>query len=178
MNNDMKDFSAEVAERESHGIEKRRVGPCTPAGVLKFLYNRIEELDAEELEFLSHSTELACHMAMNLSGVTSGIGCLVNWDDQPDKIQAGNFRDSSDVSDLLFTISNALDVIGELAYIGSEASFMLREDERAGALARRWSSESRGDAPASADLSIAAQAAVAKTRRSRTTTAAVEGETA
>ncbi|PMS32803.1 hypothetical protein C0Z20_25920 [Trinickia symbiotica] len=90
--------------------------------MLRFLFDRVNELDASELEFLSQSNELAGHMAMNLASVVSGIGSLVAWDDQ-----AGNFRDDGDsVSDLLFTIANQIEVIGELSNIGFEASTLLR----------------------------------------------------
>jgi hypothetical protein len=51
----------------------------------------------------------------------------VSYDDQPEKIKAGNFLDSSDFPDLMFTIANVVDVIGEFANMGAESSFRLRE---------------------------------------------------
>jgi len=98
------------------------------AGVLQFLYSRVEgELDSEDLEFLSGSGELACHMAMNLASTINSIGCLVSNDDEPGKMQSGDFRTGRDFADLMFTVANVVDVIGEFANIASESSFLLRE---------------------------------------------------
>ncbi|WP_146166242.1 hypothetical protein [Trinickia symbiotica] len=105
------------------------IGRSTPAGLLRFLFDRVNELETEELEFLSQSNELAGHMAMNLASVVSGIGSLVACDDH-----AGNFRDDGDsLSDLLFTIANQVEVIGELSNIGFEATTLLRTNDGDGA---------------------------------------------
>lgn len=109
--------------------ESRSVPFGSPAGILRFLYERLDSkaLGSEDLTYLSQSSELACHMAMNLATTVSGIGCLVLGDDQPGKLQEGNFRTGDSFSELMFTLSNQIDIIGELANIGSEASFRLRE---------------------------------------------------
>jgi hypothetical protein len=108
-------------------VDVKRYHYGSASSVMSYLFNRVKssEWTADELEFLSHSAETASHMAGNLAEVVSGVGCLVSWDDQPGKSQAGNFRAGDDVSALLFTISEQIATIGELANIGSEAGFLL-----------------------------------------------------
>jgi hypothetical protein len=120
--------SAEQQDVNTCNTAPRKFGPCTAASVMSFLYNRMGKMDADELRFLSRASETACHMATNLASTVSGIGCLVSWDEQEGKLQAGNFRSGSDeVSALLFNISEQIAVIGEMANIGSEAAFSLSQ---------------------------------------------------
>ncbi|MFM0732353.1 hypothetical protein PQQ52_17850 [Paraburkholderia sediminicola] len=107
--------------------ENRSLGPVTPSTVLSFLFNRIDDLDADELRFLSGAAECASHMAYALADTVSNVGCLINADYTPGKIRAGNFEIPGNVSSLLFVVADQIRVISELAQIGSDANFLLND---------------------------------------------------
>jgi hypothetical protein len=69
-------------------------------------------------------------MAYNLADTVSNIGCLINADYTPEKMRAGNFECSDNVSSLLFVIADQVRVISELAQIGADAAFQLQRKER------------------------------------------------
>jgi hypothetical protein len=112
---------------QSEQTPSQGLGPCTPDRVISFLYNRLNDLDVEELRFLARCSEQASFMAGQLGDTVSGIGCLVDWDDQPGKMFSGNFRDGEAVSKLLFMIADHVRIIGEMANIGYDASFSLAQ---------------------------------------------------
>jgi hypothetical protein len=104
--------------------------PNTPSSVLSFLFNRVRELEIDELEFLARSSESASHMAFALADTVSNVGCLISADGDPGPMRAGNFELPDNVSSLLFVIADQIRVISELAQIGDNASSMLRHRER------------------------------------------------
>jgi len=105
---------------------ERRFGPCSPANLLSFLYERTDNFDVDELKFLSGAAEVARFSAAQLGDSISSIGCLIDWDYKPGELRCGNFEDGGNVARLLFTIADQVKVISELAHIGAEASFNLR----------------------------------------------------
>ncbi|MFP3638139.1 hypothetical protein [Paraburkholderia sp. SIMBA_054] len=111
------------------GSSGRKFGPCTPASVLSFLYERAKGLNAEELKFLSGSSQAACFMASQLGGAVSNIGCLIDNDANPapGALRAGNFELGDNVAQLLFSIADQVNIISELVHIGSECDFSLRQ---------------------------------------------------
>jgi hypothetical protein len=123
-------FSAEQQDVKTAKPEGRRFGPFTPSSVLSFLNERVRDLDADELGFLSEATECASHMAYNLADTVSNVGCLINTDYTPGKMRAGNFEIGDNVSSLLFVIADQVRVISELAQIGADAAFQLQRKER------------------------------------------------
>lgn len=116
--------------KDIQGSSGRKFGPCTPASVLSFLYNRADSnLDVDELKFLSRASEAARFMASQLGETVSNIGCLVQNDSysEPGKLRAGNFEDGYNVGQLLFSIADQINIISELVNIGSECDFALRQ---------------------------------------------------
>lgn len=117
------EVKAEQTERRSHG-------PNTPGNVLSFLYQRVGELEVDEIEFLANSSESASHMAFALANTLSNIGCVIDADYTPGKCRAGNFEIPSNVSSLLFVVADQVRVISELVEIGNDAASILRSRER------------------------------------------------
>jgi hypothetical protein len=121
--------SQSAASPEESG--RRKFGPMTPGSVISFLYNRVQEdMDRDELKFLSEASGCASFMAYNLEKSVSNIGCLINDDYTPGSMRAGNFEIPDSVSSLLFVIADHLKVISELTQIGSDASATLIYKER------------------------------------------------
>lgn len=120
-------FSAQQQEVKQAQPEARRFGPCTPSGVLDFLWNRGQAWEDDELKFLSASSECASHMAHNLADTVSNLGCVINADYQPGKMRAGNFEMGDNVASLMFVIADQVRVIAALSNIGSEAEYLLRQ---------------------------------------------------
>jgi hypothetical protein len=82
-----------------------------------------DRLSNKELEWLSSASYEAEIMVDRLSDVTNGIACLV-WEDE--ETGAGNFRDATDLGNLLIFISNSLSNINTLLSIGNLASTKLK----------------------------------------------------
>ncbi|MFB9123316.1 hypothetical protein E2553_00135 [Paraburkholderia dipogonis] len=118
---------ASVGESPNTSDDRRSYGEVTPARMLSFLSERVQDLDADELRFLCSATECASHMAHGLGDAVSNIGCLINADFTPGRMRAGNFENPGAVSGLLFVIADQIRVIGELAQIGADAAFKLSE---------------------------------------------------
>ncbi|MGP8474848.1 hypothetical protein [Burkholderia sp. PR2] len=98
------------------------------AGLLTFLADRYDLKSAtrEDLEFLSRAGENAFSEALSLSEQVSGIASLIASDADGRPVpQAGSFRGDSQ-SHLLWKIAREIEVIGQMAHIGSEADYELR----------------------------------------------------
>jgi len=117
------DVKPSKSDRPSHG-------PNTPGSVLSFLFQRVGELEVDELEFLARSSESASQMAFALAHTVSNVGCLIADDYKPGQMRAGNFEMPSNVSSLLFVVADQIRVISELAQIGDDAASTLRHRER------------------------------------------------
>lgn len=113
--------------KENNATNESSYGSNTPSRVLSFLYERAKNLDEAELRFLARSGETAHFMADQLATTISNIGCMVSADGMPGQMRAGNFEDNDNVSKLLFSIADQVSVISELAHIGSECEFALRQ---------------------------------------------------
>ncbi|EMN5130204.1 hypothetical protein RVV79_003320 [Burkholderia contaminans] len=96
-------------------------------GLLAFFIERInlKKLTNEELEYLASATEEAAGEATTLSRIVSGIGCLISNDQVATGMKSGALQDDS-VPELLWFISNRIEEIGKMAWIGSEAEYCLR----------------------------------------------------
>lgn len=106
----------------------RNLGPASASNILSYLFSRAEgTFDADELKWLSRAGEVARFMAGQLGASVANIGCLIDSDYQPGQLRAGNFESGSNVAQLLYTIADQVNVIGELANIGSECDFALRQ---------------------------------------------------
>jgi hypothetical protein len=103
------------------------------------LHNAVQEmwnrclaagLSRDELKFFARFSDAASDAANNLHDVVEGIGCLVSHDDQT--VKCGVFQTVNTLPPLLFSISESLDAIAALGYIGSAAADELygREEAR------------------------------------------------
>ncbi|WP_430230544.1 hypothetical protein [Paraburkholderia tropica] len=103
------------------------MGSADLARVLSFLWGRSQNgLTPNELYWIAGAAEAASSMATDLKSVMDGIGCLVMGDTREgNRLMSGNFQSNSDVPSLLFTLSNQVGAIAELAQIGSDAFAML-----------------------------------------------------
>lgn len=113
--------------KENNATNERNYGCNTPSRVLSFLYERAQNLDVAELKFLARSGETAHFMADQLATSISNIGGMISADGMPGQMRAGNFENNENVSQLLFAIADQVGVISELAHIGSECEFALRQ---------------------------------------------------
>ncbi|CAL8474553.1 hypothetical protein [Caballeronia sp. S22] len=109
------------------------------AGLLAFLWGTFEPSKAsdEELKFLSDAACEASSTARSLSHTVSGVGCLVA-EDLSNGQKSGALQGEG-LPTFLFGISEQLDTIAQMAFIGSEASSYLgmRHEARTKASARR-----------------------------------------
>jgi hypothetical protein len=109
------------------------------AGLLQFLWGTIDRIKAsdEELAFLSEAATEASNMARSLSDTVSGVGCLIA-EDQHEGMKSGALQDGA-IPGFLFGISDQLNTIAEMAFIGNEAGFLLskRRAAKAKAASRR-----------------------------------------
>jgi hypothetical protein len=101
--------------------------PADASGVLSFLWGKFDSKTAsdEELDFLSGANEESQSMARGLSITVSSVGCIIA------EAQAAGRENGplqhKDLPPFLFSISDSLKTIAELAFIASEASFHQRE---------------------------------------------------
>ncbi|KAK43627.1 hypothetical protein BG58_31360 [Caballeronia jiangsuensis] len=109
------------------------------AGLLAFLWTTFEPGKAsdEELKFLAGAACEASSTARSLSHTVSGVGCLVAED--LDNGQKSGALQGEGLPSFLFGISEQLDTIAQMAFIGSEAASYLdmRQGARTKAVARR-----------------------------------------
>jgi len=97
-------------------------------GLLDFFWNRFDANTApdEDLEYLSGAADEAANAALQLSAHISGIGGLIDHDQNTEnQMKCGELQDT-DQAALLYRIADELKVIGHLANIGSEADCVLR----------------------------------------------------
>jgi len=117
--------------------------PADASGVLNFLWGKFNSKTAsdEELDFLAGANEESQSMARGLSITVSSVGCIIA------EAQAAGRENGplqhKDLPSFLFSISDSLKTIAELAFIASEASFHQRER-----LAANGNTESRRVRPA------------------------------
>lgn len=97
------------------------------ASMIKALWDKVDvrNLTTDDLKSLAQAEDLSCSLG-HLARTVSGIACLVAEDGQ-NKTGAGNFQHHSDVTDLLFAISDAIGTKAELVNIASNAAWMLGE---------------------------------------------------
>ncbi|CAM2155507.1 hypothetical protein PT2222_330095 [Paraburkholderia tropica] len=119
---DGKTRPVDLSKLSTNGMES-----CDLARVLSFLWSRGQnDLTPNELYWIAGAAESASHMASDLKAMMDGIGCLVMGDTREgNRLVSGNFQSNSDVPGLLFTLSNQVGAIAELAQIGSDAFAML-----------------------------------------------------
>lgn len=83
-----------------------------------------DDLTPKELEWFAGCGETIMCQTLNLSEVIANLGCMISSDGES-KHGSGNFQDGSEVSTLLFTLSNQLDTIGGMTGIAAYASHRL-----------------------------------------------------
>lgn len=100
-----------------------------PSTLLSFLWDNFDpqSLSVADLEFLSVASEEASTMCEWLAKHVNGVSCLIDTDRQEVTpfVRSGAMQDDEQPS-LLNFVASQIEVIGELARIGGEASFMLR----------------------------------------------------
>ncbi|WP_322095151.1 hypothetical protein [Paraburkholderia bannensis] len=100
-----------------------------PATLLSFLWDNFspEHLSEADLQFLSLASEEASSLSQWLARHVVGVGCLIDTDRQEVTpfVRSGALQDD-DQPALLNFIATQIETIGEIARIGGEASFMLR----------------------------------------------------
>lgn len=110
----------------SSTIDTTNMLPRTSANIMVELWNKAApSLNRESLEWFSGATELAECTATSLAELAMGIGGLASCDDE----RSGSFQSSSSLAELMFAISNAIDNIGGLIRVGSEASHRLHNQD-------------------------------------------------
>ncbi|MCO1343433.1 hypothetical protein L0Z26_16245 [Burkholderia multivorans] len=104
------------------------------AGLLQFFIDRtdLKKLDAEELEFLAAGSEEAAGQAATLSHVVSGVACLISEDRTRVGAGSGALQDD-DIPRLLRFVSDQIQAIGKMAWVGSGADYELRRRAQASA---------------------------------------------
>ncbi len=104
------------------------------AGMLQFFIDHIDlkELGDDELEFLAGGSEEAANDAVRLSRIVSGIGCLISEEQMSDTLGSGALQ-GDDLPQLMWFVSNQIEAIGKMAWIGSEADYELRRRAQASA---------------------------------------------
>jgi hypothetical protein len=100
----------------------------TPASALSFLWDNFsaEHLSDADLQFLSLASEEASTVSQWLARHVNGVSCLINTDRQAASFVRSGALQDDDQTSLLNFIASQIEVIGELARIGGDASFMLR----------------------------------------------------
>ncbi|WP_146010061.1 hypothetical protein [Burkholderia sp. WAC0059] len=96
------------------------------SALLEFFLGRFDLKKATnaELSFLATASEQASHAASRLGELVRGLGGLID-DDQ--NRNSGASLPSNEVSGLLRSIAGELETIAQMAFIGSETSFVLGE---------------------------------------------------
>jgi hypothetical protein len=111
--------------------EVKRVGrtACT-SQLIAFMWDKLSNagmLEEHELRWIAGIGEIVAMNAANLGAVVQGIGCLVASDAAAEPGSGdGSLQNGDSISELLFTISNAIEIIGQVTYAASEASGALR----------------------------------------------------
>ncbi|CAN0624350.1 conserved protein of unknown function [Burkholderia multivorans] len=98
------------------------------ASLIQFFAGHFDMKSAsdDDLEFLSHASEEAESMAIALADHVVGVGCLINTDrDDANRSKCGSLQDDQQ-DGLLWHIANQIQVIGKMAYVGSEAAYQQR----------------------------------------------------
>ncbi|WP_254218430.1 hypothetical protein [Burkholderia multivorans] len=126
------DYTQGCAEVQTISKLPRRQADA--AGLLQFFIDRtdLKKLDAGELEFLAVSSEEAAAQADTLSHVVSGIACLIGEDRTRVGAGSGALQDH-DIPRLLRFVSDQIQAIGKMAWIGSGADYELRRRAQASA---------------------------------------------
>ncbi|MFM0136835.1 hypothetical protein [Caballeronia grimmiae] len=110
---------------------------CDAVGVLRFLWDKFDANTAtdEELEFLSCATDEATTISHSVADELFGIAVFVGGERQ-----AGRQVEKINGIDLpvaLINLSQTMRMVGELTFIGSEASFEERKRSEAKLKSRR-----------------------------------------
>jgi|GEM_PF-3173023 len=115
--------TASPAQAEQDQIqEQQNLGPSYISSALSTLWEKAAaSLTTNELEWFARFTGQAEREVATLSETIMGIGCLISSDDN-----TGNFQSKSDVSELLFNVSNQLDAIKGMIHIGNQSAGRLR----------------------------------------------------
>ncbi len=106
------------------------------SGVLSFLWGKFDCKTAsdEELDFLAGADEEAQSMARGLSDIVSSVGCIIA------EAQAAGRENGPlqhrDMPSFLFSISDSLKTIAELAFIASDANCVQKARLKATAIAK------------------------------------------
>ncbi|WP_157198065.1 hypothetical protein [Methylomonas sp. DH-1] len=106
--------------------DKQDFGATSAANTIRALWNKVEgNLTTSELEWFSRlSDEAVVTEMLNLECAMSALGLTINSDDS-----SGAFEDKGNVASLLFSLSNQIGVIRELAIISSDADCRLRHPD-------------------------------------------------
>lgn len=106
-----------------------RVDVCCSTNIMIKLWNSASDtLTEEELEWFSGATENAELVIISLRQTLETLGCVISNDaNHRDGSKSVNFLSNDNVTDLMFMITNHLDTIQGLIYIGSSADYLLRK---------------------------------------------------
>ena len=92
---------------------------------------KLSKLPDQDLWKLSMMSETAEGEMRNLAELMRGIGCLVGTDGYAENIcRSGSFQNSSEVSSLLFSLSDTLQSQIEALCIASNADVILNERKK------------------------------------------------
>lgn len=124
-------------------------GHTEAASVSAFFWDNfnVDAASDKELWFLANAAEQAESMAVGLADSVSNIGALILQEQQStDRIKTGALQ-GQDLPGFLFGLADSLKTIGKMAFIGSEATFILQQRHAAraeGASQHRLSSATAG----------------------------------
>jgi hypothetical protein len=95
----------------------------TSKALMKLYEYAAPHLSDAELEFMSRAMDHAGTEAGNMARITESLGCLIAKDTE------GEFDES--LPTLLFQVSNHMDLVSGLTWIGNEAEFRLHNPDKA-----------------------------------------------
>lgn len=101
--------------------------PTVRRALLNLWEKSSQQMNPEELKWFAGFVEQAQLNAEDLAETIAGIGCLVGNDPE---IGAGNFQNKNSVMTLLINLSQQVDAIAGMIYIGDCATDRLINPER------------------------------------------------
>jgi hypothetical protein len=99
------------------------------AGLIDFLWTKCDCHTAtrEDLEWIGGLNSAVEMMATGLSDTLSSVGCLISADQHEARVSPSGAFQAHDLPQLLWHSAATLKTIGSVAFIASEADFLLRE---------------------------------------------------
>ncbi|THF64264.1 hypothetical protein [Pseudothauera rhizosphaerae] len=83
-------------------------------------------MDDADMKEVANLTDSAADEARRLAAICESLGCLISSDGDNSPM-AGSFRDSDEVSGLLWALGHSFDTIAAMVEVGDEATFHLNE---------------------------------------------------